>query len=100
MSKNAINLTRVAPHLWVGVAADHKWFFKLGGLMYREDEISYGTQYSLDYAALALKSVEGFKIALASWCECFYWAFEKIDEHAVRALIERANKLWTFKVGR
>ena len=96
--KYAIRPIRIAPDLWLGVQADGMWALFVDGLTpdcrWHLDRV---TNYTLDFMALVLKSVESFEVAVLVRM-CGLVKIEEFNDRAVQKLIDRANELWTFEV--
>ena len=54
-------------------------------------------EYSLNYAALVLKSVEAFEVVLVNRFDLDEDRIPDFNDAAVRKLIKQANEQWTFE---
>ena len=100
MRKFEIEPIKIAQDAWVGVTSSEEW------IMFWKRPFGYDNayftcrafEYALNYAALFLNDIEAFEIVVYGRIPHYVKGPWRFDDRAVRELIERANKLWTFKV--
>lgn len=95
MPENMIERTRVGERVFVWVDSEGKWHVQHRGLTYNPGIVCPCFHYALDYAALTLRSVEAFEVALNSLLDDDE-GVTIFDDKAVRKLMKQVYELWTF----